>query len=321
MGFRYDWTNMTSRIALGVAVGLALALAWPDQASAQQPDFKAAAEHYKAADALMAQGNYAGAALEYAIAYDITKDPILFFKIGTANEKGGKCNVALTYFQRYLKEGNPSEEYRRVTEEKIAGCKAAIGDPSGGGSKPPPDPVGDTPPDPDTVGGGGDSFPADGSTGGAPPPDGAGDGLGGGLGPSFTDKGGSWKRSAAWISTGVTIGMVAVATVLYMSAEGSEEDLQALIDFRDDGQPIAYQEVQAQYDDLVAEGERFDRLSTIAFAAAGVSAAAAVTFFVLDARSGSAKERPVGFVGSLGGTRVQPRIDRHGAGVVMGWEF
>jgi hypothetical protein len=310
MGFRYDEGNMTSRIALGVAVGLALALAWPGHASAQQPDFKAAAEHYKAADSLMAQGNYAGAALEYAIAYDITKDPILFFKIGTANEKAGKCNIALTYFQRYLKEGNPSDDYRRVTEEKIAGCKAAIGDTS----KPPPDPVDPPPPDPDRVHPDEPAIPDE-------PVVGGGDGMGGGLGPSFTDKGGSWKRSAAWISTGVTIGMVAVATVLYMSAEGSEEDLQALIDFRDDGQPISYEEVQVQYDDLVAEGERFDRLSTIAFAAAGVSAAAAITFFVLDARSGSAKERPVGFVGSLGGTRVQPRIDRHGAGVVMGWEF
>lgn len=312
MGFRYDGANMSPRIALGVAVGLALALAWPDHASAQQPDFKAAAEHYKAADALMAQGNYSGAALEYAIAYDITKDPILFFKIGTANEKAGKCNVALTYFQRYLKEGNPSEEYRRVTEEKIAGCKATVGEPppGGGGTTPPPDP--------DTVGGG-DPDPGTGEPGGAveDEPATTGDGLGGGLGPAFTDKGGSWKRSAAWISTGVTIGMVAVATVLYMSAEGSEEDLQALIDFRDtNGEPLPFNEIKTQYDDLVDEGERFDRLSTIAFAAAGVSAAAAVTFFVLDARSGKPKERPVGFVG-----RVQPRVDRHGAGVVMGWEF
>ena len=93
---------MTSRIALGVAVGLAFALAMPRSAHAQQPDFKAAAEHYKAADAAMAAGNYSGAALEYGIAYDITKDPILFFKIGTANEKAGKCALALTYFQLRL---------------------------------------------------------------------------------------------------------------------------------------------------------------------------------------------------------------------------
>lgn len=303
---------MTSRIALGVAVGLALALARPTGVAAQ-PDFKAAAEHYKAADAAMASGNYTGAALEYGIAYDITKDPILFFKIGTANEKAGKCGIALTYFQRYLREGNPSDEYKRVAEEKIAGCKAAIGDPGGGGDgggdgAVDPDSIGSGPDDGEPVGGGDDA--GDGA--------GGGDGLGGGLGPSFTDKGGSWKRSAAWISTGVTIGMVAVATVLYMSAEGTEEDLQALIDFRDttSGQPLTFDEARSQYDDLVDEGERFDRLSKIAFAAAGVSAAAAVTFFVLDARSGGDKERPVGFVGS-----IQPRVDRHGAGVVMGWEF
>jgi hypothetical protein len=306
---------MTPRIALGVAVGLALALASARDARAQQPDFKAAAEHYKAADAAMASGNYTGAALEYGIAYDITKDPILFFKIGTANEKAGKCGIALTYFQRYLKEGNPSDEYRRLTEEKIAGCKAAIGSTDsgsgggdgGGGS-------GDGVLDPDSLGGGDTGGGGDAGGGGG---DAVGDGAGGGLGPSFTDRGGSWKRSAAWISTGVTIGMLAVATVLYMSAEGSEEDLQALIDFRDqDGNPVPFNEVQQQYDDLVDEGERFDRLSTYAFVAAGVGAATAITFFVLDARSGSQKERPVGFVGKL-----QPRVDRHGAGVVMGWEF
>jgi hypothetical protein len=102
-----------------------------------------------------------------------------------------------------------------------------------------------------------------------------------------------------------------------MSAEGSEEDLQALVDFRDpDGNPLPYSEVKTQYDDLVDEGKRFDKLSTVAFAAAGVGAAAAITFFVLDAKSGGSKERPVGFVGKL-----QPRMERHGASVVMGWEF
>ncbi len=315
--------RLMPRFALGIATGLALALTWPAQVAAQ-PDFKAAAEHYKAAQAAEAAGNFSGAALEYGIAYDLTKDPILFFKIGTANEKANKCNIALTYFHRYLKEGNPSDEYKRLTEEKIAGCKAAVGDTGGGG--------GDTGggggggdtgggDGGDTGGGGdGDTGGGGGDTGGGGGGDTGGDGLGGGAGPSFVDGDASWKRSAAWISTGTTIGLLAVATVLYMSAEGSEEDLQALIDFRDQsGQPVPFEQVRAQYDDLVDEGERFEKLATYAFAAAGVSAAAAVTFFVLDSKAGG-REKPVGFVGHAV-PRVTPRLGRESAGVVLGWEF
>lgn len=313
---------MTSRLALGVAVGLALALARPTAVTAQPADLNAAKEHYKAAQAAEAAGNFTGAALEYGIAYDLTKDPILFFKIGVANEKAGKCAIALTYYQRYLKEGNPSDEYRRLTEEKIAGCKAALGPTDAGGTG--TTGGADAGAGGDGGGGGGTMEPDLGGAGGTTGTtetgggDGAvgGDALGGGAGPAFTDKGGSWKRSAAWISTGATIGLLAVATVLYMSAEGSEEDLQALIDFRDQGgRPLPFDDVESQYQDLVDEGERFDRLSTIAFAAAGASAAAAITFFVLDARAGGS-ERPVGFVG-----QIQPRVGRRSASVVLGWEF
>ncbi len=317
LDFRYDIHTMTSRIALGVATGLALALAWPAAVAAQPTDMNAAKEHYKAAVAAEAAGNYAGAALEYGIAYDLTKDPLLFFKIGSVNEKAGKCNVALTYFHRYLKEGNPSDEYKRLTEEKIAGCKAAVGDTSGGGTG---DGGGGGGGGGDTGTGTGDGGTGTGGTGDGGT-GGAGGGLGGGTGPSFTDdKGTTWKRSAAWISTGATIGLVAVGTVLFMSAEGSEEDLQALIDFRDpSGNPLPFEDIQLQYEDLQDEGERFNKLSTYAFAAAGVSAAAAVTFFILDSKSGG-REKPVGFVGRAT-PRVTPRLAPESAGVVLDWEF
>ncbi len=314
---------MKPRFALGVATGLALALAVPSSSHAQPSDVELAKQHYKAAMDAEAAGNYAAAALEYGIAYDIMKDPILFFKIGVANEKAGKCNVALTYFARYLKEGNPSDEYRRATEEKIAGCKATLGisdggGAAGGGSGTDAGTGGGTGTEPDF--GGGDTGGGDTGTGDT----GTGDTVGGGAlgtgGPAFTDDGGAtWKRSAAWISTGATIGLVAVGAVLYMSAEGSEEDIEALIDFRDQqGRPLRYEEIQGQYADLVDEGERFDQLSTYAFIGAGVTAAAAVTFFILDAKAGGS-EKPVGFVAKS--PRVAPRVGRESAGVVLGWEF
>src|SRR5690349_10165530 len=107
-------------LALGVA-GVAMA---PAPAHAQAPpDFKKAAEHYKAAEAAMAAELYLDAAREYAIAYEITRDAVLFFKIATANDKGGKCEIAVTYYRRYLKEGKPDEEYRKLTEQRIAVCE------------------------------------------------------------------------------------------------------------------------------------------------------------------------------------------------------
>jgi hypothetical protein len=314
---------MKPRFALGVATGLALALAAPTSSYAQDSELDTAKAHYKAAMDAEKAGNYAGAALEYGIAYDIMKDPILFFKIGVANEKAGKCNIALTYFARYLKEGNPTDEYKRLTEEKVAGCKATLGI-SDGGAKPTGGDggTGDTgggAVEPDLGGGSGGGDTGAGGTGGGEL--GAGGDLGAG-GPAFTDGGGTtWKRSAAWISTGATIGLLAVGTVLYMSGEGSEEDIEALIDFRDQqGRPVPFEEVEDQYNDLVDEGERFDKLATYAFISAGVGAAAAVTLFVLDAKSGG-HEKPVGFVARRRTPRVAPRLGPETAGVVLGWEF
>jgi hypothetical protein len=53
-------------------------------------------------------------------------------------------------------------------------------------------------------------------------------------------------------------------------------------------------------------------MATYTLAAAGVTAAAAITFFVLDATSAR---------GERGGLAVAPRIGRDGAGVRVGWQF
>lgn len=280
---------MKTRIWGGAALALAVTagLAWA------QPDYKAAAEHYKAAEAAMASADYNAAALEYGIAFDITKDPILFFKIGQANDKAGRCPVALTYYNRYLREGNPSPEYRALTEERVAACNApATTDPGTGVVDPGP---GDG--DPDVT----------------PPDDGAGLGVGAPTGPSFIDQPASWKRTGGWVATGLTIGLVAAGVVLTMSAEGSEEDLQSLIDFRNAGRPVRYDEVRDQYESLDADGKRFNTLATAAFIGAGATAAIAVTLFVLDRGSSSKPAEAT--------TALRPVIDRHGAGVAFGWEF
>ncbi len=285
---------MIPRVLVAVCVTLA-ALVATAEAQPAPPDYKSAAEHYKAAETAMASGDFRSAALEYGIAFDITKDPILFFKIGQANEKAGKCPVALTYYNRYLKEGNPSDDYRRLTTERIAVCSAPAD------QRPVEPPVGDLPP--------GD-LPLEPSPGLGDGEPGLGTGDGG---PSFTDTSSSWQRKGAWIATGLTVGLAAAGVVLAMSAEGSEEDLQSLIDFRNGGRPVRFDEVSAQYASLEADGERFDQLATIALAGAGATAVIAVTLFILDGTSSSERTTKA--------ARLRPAVDRHGGGVVVGWAF
>jgi hypothetical protein len=277
-----------------------------------QPDFKAAAEHYKSAEAAMARADFSSAALEYGVAYDITKDPILFFKIGQANERAGKCPVALTYYNRYVKEGNPNEEYKVLVAERIAACTPGdhgAGDHGAGDHGAGDHGAGDH--------GAGDHGAGDHGGDIAVPigDDVIGDGgPNGEVGPSFIDQRGSWKRTGAWISTGLTVGLVAAGAVLALSAEGSEEDIQALIDFRNGGRPVRYNEVKSQYDSLAADGKRFDQLATAAFIGAGATTAIAVTLFLLD-RGGTQHDSVPAMA------HVRPTFDRHGGGVAVGWEF
>ncbi|MBP8808049.1 MAG: hypothetical protein KBG48_22330 [Kofleriaceae bacterium] len=303
--------NMRSLCGVALAVGLTAGVA------AAQPDYKAAAEHYQLAETAMARGAYTDAALEYGIAYDITKDPILFFKIGQANDKAGRCAVALTYYNRYLKEGNPSPEYRRLTEERVVACGAAgtDGGTGDGGTGDGGTGDGGTGDGGTGDGGTGDGGTGDGGTGDGGAGDGSQDGALGGPdagGPSFIDQPQSWKRTGAWVATGLTVGLAAAGVVLAMSASGSEEDLQQLLDFRTAGRPARYDEVRGTYDSLLDDGERYDQLATVAFIGAGATAVIATTLFLLD-RGGRAE--------SAKAARIRPAVDRRGGGVVVGWEF
>ena len=86
------------------------------------PDLAHAKELYDTANQAMSEGRYLDAAQAYGAAYDITHDPILFFKIGTANEKAGRCDVALIYFGRYLKEGKPDLKFQAMAQDHVRAC-------------------------------------------------------------------------------------------------------------------------------------------------------------------------------------------------------
>ena len=108
---------------LGRGVILALILVATSTATAAPPDYEAAKRHYQAAEKAAAEGKYKLAAREYGIAYDITKDPVLFFKIGYAYDRADDCTTAKVYYLRYLKEGKPAPEFKQRTQALIRACK------------------------------------------------------------------------------------------------------------------------------------------------------------------------------------------------------
>ena len=103
---------------LGVMVILAAA-AGPARA---EGDVARARELYQAAEVEMAAAHYGDAATDYGAAYEITKDPVLFFKLGTAYAKAGQCSVAVGYFRRYLKEAAPAPKFVDLTTERLRAC-------------------------------------------------------------------------------------------------------------------------------------------------------------------------------------------------------
>jgi hypothetical protein len=306
---------MTRSVIAGF-LAVTMALAAPRVARADGPDYEEAKVHYANAEKAMTDGKYEVAAEEYGVAYDITKDAVLFLKIGNAELKAGKCDAAVVYFERYLKEGNPSsDEVKAATQEKIDGCKKGgtaatttttdtdTGTGTGTGSET----------------GTGTETGTDTETGTATETD-AGTGTETGTGPgspSFLDEKPSWKKSAGWISVGASVAFLTAGAILAMSGESREEDLNALYDFRDpQDQPAAFEgNVSSRYQTLIDDGKRFNTMARISFGIAGAAAVTATIFLVLDhkqhhgAESGSAI------------TRVTPLVTRGGGGLAASLRF
>jgi outer membrane biosynthesis protein TonB len=302
-------------IAAVLVLGVVSAAPAPCFAQDPPPDFKKAAEHYKAAEAAMAAELYLDAAREYAIAYEITRDAVLFFKIATANDKGGKCELAVTYYRRYLKEGKPDEKFRATTEQRIAACQ---GKAPPAAAEPPPAPPTPTPspsptpspaptptptPTPSPSPSAEAAEPAITTDPAAEPA------------PAPPEAGPSWKRSAGWISIGVAAAAGTVGAVMALSARSTEQDLDDLMAVREDGRPITFDaETASRYDELVDEGKRFNTLTIVSFGVAGAAAAAAATFFVLDATD-------TGETAGASALRLAPAVTPDGASVSASWRF
>lgn len=304
-------------VVLGAALGGALSpsIGWAEPA----PDLERARELYRSAEAAMQDGRYDDAARDYGAAYELSSDPALFYKIGHANERAGKCDVALAYYARYLRDGKPTGQFAALARERIAACggdrggsgsagSAATGTSAGAGVAPgpgpasrppssatpgsataatsssspaPPRPAGAPPDHPASAGGAA-------STGGtttegnaASPEHPAGAGPVAGSGPAAAALIPPTREKIAWLVGGGAIALATLGGVLAYAASSSENDVRDLYaGFA--GQPPPFDgPTRKRYDDLVDEGRRYQHLSWAAFGLAGAAAAGVAVLFTV----------------------------------------
>lgn len=98
-----------------VAVILLLVVAAP---AAAQPDPEAHAA-YQRGQQRYAQQDYEGAAAEFEAAYALEADPVYLFNIGQAYRLANKCELAGTYYRRYL-DAAKNAPNAELVEEHIA---------------------------------------------------------------------------------------------------------------------------------------------------------------------------------------------------------
>jgi tetratricopeptide (TPR) repeat protein len=215
-----------------------------------EPDFAKATELYNTAGQEMNAGQFDDATRDFLAAYEITKDPVLFFKIGSAYEKAGKCNEALGYYERYLNEAKPEENFVTLTRDRIKACQVALG----------PKPA--TPPAAQQI---------DSALAPAPNPN--------EVPPPMTQ---SKNADRAWLFVGGALAFVTAGAVLAYSANSAEQDVKDLYVSNNGKAPEFDATTKDRYDDLLAEGHRYEVLSWTSFGLAAACAAGATVFFLRD---------------------------------------
>jgi tetratricopeptide (TPR) repeat protein len=267
-------------VVLGALMGALLAAGAAAQ-PAPDVDRDHAKQLYNSAEAAMQDGRFADAVRDYGESYELSKQPALFYKIARANEKAGKCDVALIYYARYLREGKPSDSFVATTKERIKACG---GDPDKLPGTAPPPPAPPKPPEPAKPPEPTPPPPAGSGSGSAAPVDRSDVGhsvLGGAAGsaaetPLHPPSAG---HKAAWLLMGTSIGLVTIGGVLAYAASSSENDIQDLYVSALGQPPVFNDATRKRYNDLIDEGHNYEHLSWVALGLAGaVGVGAAILF-------------------------------------------
>jgi hypothetical protein len=220
-----------------------------------EPDYAKAGELYAAASQAMTESRFADAARDFVAAYDITKDPVLFFKIGSAYESAGNCTEALVYYERYLAEAKPEEKFVALTKQRIDTCRGAKPAEPTRSSEPaePAQPAQPTQP------------------AGAAQPEAA---------APMTRP--SADKDRAWLFVGGTLAFATAGAVLAYSVNSAEQDIKDLY-VSNNGRPPEFDDAtQERFEELEAEGKRYEKLAWTSFGIAAGCAIGATIFFLRD---------------------------------------
>jgi len=284
---------MRSVLVVLLACAAAILLAGSPGRAQPAPDLDRARTLYTSAEQALAESRSSDALRDYQAAYEITRDPALLYKLGVTHQRAEACRPAVAHFAAYLRNGKPTPDFFAITREKIRTCNydpdalpPDLEDPtlaantgSGSGSA--------------TAGSGSgsdrDEVPVAAGSGSATP----------------TPAPAPAKHRAAWILVGGAVAMVTVGAVLAYSANAAESEISDLYVGLGGQPPVFNDATRARFDDVIAEGKRYQRLSWVSFGAAAVLGGLAAWRFTI-------KEQPV---------QITPTMTPTGPGVTAGFRF
>jgi len=268
-----------------------------------KPDFEKAKGHYVAATKALGSGEFIFAAKEFFAAYEITKDPILFFKIGLSHDMAGDCGSASIFYRRYLNEANPTGDEKADAEKRLAACDAKLGPVSSGEPGPASTPVPTTIPVPELSD---EPEPEPEAT--TPEVEEDSDLYRPSVGKAST------LQTVAWTTIGAAAAAATAAAVLSISANARQDDLEDLLALPSDGVRVPFEGVtREQYEDFVDDGERLETMAYIAWGVAGAAATTAIILFIVDSGDDDTAEASATVVPSAG--------PNGSVGVSASWEF
>jgi hypothetical protein len=220
-----------------------------------EPNYAKAGELYAAATEAMTAGRYDDAARDFVAAYEITKDPVLFFKIGSAYESAKKCSQAVVYYERYLAEAKPEDKFIALTKQRIDTCTGV----------PAPAPAEPAQPQP--------TEPAEPAQPAAPAPKAE---------PAAPVTQPSANKDRAWLFVGGSLAFATAGAVLAYSVNSAEQDIKDLYVSNNGRPPTFDAETKKRFDELEAEGKRYQYLAWTSFGLAAGCAIGATIFFLRD---------------------------------------
>ena len=285
-----------TQIKLTLALAVVLAAAGAREARAQ--DYEAAGRDFAAAQEAFGKGQFGKAAELFEKAYEITKDPVLLYNIGEANEKAGNGKQAVRFYGRYVQE-QPSATDRPEVEKRIAQLREKYKLPADAAN--PQSPAETAPPPANPPAAQPEKAPTPATTESAP------------VGILDEDHP-SRTKVAAWVGVAATVALLTAGAICGLVAQSrSDEISRREIAVNADGTPPKFDAAtESQFSDLRSEGKAYDAAGIALLTGAGVVAVISGVLFYLDHRNK---------VSAPSAASLTPRIGRSGGGLALEVRF